>query len=84
MWIAPGRGAFQFEMRDNRAEVKLFRASPEALDPLLDELTLRTSEAGASTMYFTLGADQVERLEQLRARGFEQVDADIYVIRRLG
>ncbi|MDZ4831628.1 MAG: hypothetical protein SGJ09_15690 [Phycisphaerae bacterium] len=82
-WVAPGTGAFQFEMRDDRAEVKLFRARPDALDALLDELVLRTSERGASTIYFTLNADQVKRLEQLRARGFEQRDADVYVIQRI-
>jgi hypothetical protein len=82
LWHVPGLGVFEMEVRPPWGEVRLFYSTPEAdaSDGLWDALDGVARLWGASETYLALEERESARRQQLTARGFEDVDAGVYLV----
>jgi hypothetical protein len=80
IWIVPDVGVFGLDVRSPWAEVKLFYADAERFDALLSAVVATARRLAVSEYYFTLEEDETDRYRALVRRGFEEVDAGIYLV----
>lgn len=85
IYLVEGAGAFVVDPRPPWAEVKLFYAAPagNAFDTLLSAAAATAGRLGAKEFYFTLEPGESGRMKSLQDRGFEEVDAGIYLVYEL-
>jgi hypothetical protein len=83
IWLVPGRGAFEMEVRGAWGEIRLFYACPEADrdDALWSALDAVAQRQGAREVYLTVNERESERHKQFSARGFREVEAGVYLVR---
>ncbi|MGD2110853.1 MAG: hypothetical protein PVI86_15855 [Phycisphaerae bacterium] len=83
-WIVPETGAFVLDVRPPWAEVKLCHARPgDAFDTMLRAIAATSAKQNVSEIYFTLDEIESERHRALVDRGFEEVDAGVYLVLEL-
>ncbi len=81
LWLVPGLGAFEVEVRRPWGEVRFFAALPDADNgaALWDTLLATAHRGSASEIYFTVEEREAKRRVQLELRGYRPVDAGVYL-----